>query len=359
MKNKKERSNIGKFFHNVLIDPERKSILRILFELCLYSFKSGKFTKHYFSRFLYRKNNHSDFKDYFSDKELISLWRKFNDKRFESVLENKYLFYQFFSGRGYRLPTLFAYNDNNILQFTNGERRTLHSKEDLKRAIESILDLSESKAIIIKQTFESFGGENIFKIHADDLPLEDEKLEDLFNKIIATSYIFEEYILQHDELDRINNTCVNTIRINTFLTKENKPVILNCFLRVAIGCNYVDNVSSGGIYIGVNHETGLLFPIAYQSLTHGGSIHRQHPVSKVVFENFKLPFFKEAIKLVLKATSEIPSLRLIGWDIAFTNDGPILIEGNARSSLATVEAAFGGYRNKESFKEILEEAGLI
>ena len=56
---------------------------------------------------------------------------------------------------------------------------------------------------------------------------------------------------------------------------------------------------------------------------------------------------------------ELPSLRLIGWDFAITNNGPVLIEGNPRSSFATVEAAFGGYRDKESFKEMLQEARLI
>ena len=48
--------------------------------------------------------------------------------------------------------------------------------------------------------------------------------------------------------------------------------------------------------------------------------------------------------------------RYVGWDIAITENGPILIEGNAAPQIGIGEIAYGGYKNHPLYSEILQEA---
>ena len=42
----------------------------------------------------------------------------------------------------------------------------------------------------------------------------------------------------------------------------------------------------------------------------------------------QLPFWKETLDLLRRASERVPSVGYIGWDVAITPDAPILIEGN-------------------------------
>jgi hypothetical protein len=45
--------------------------------------------------------------------------------------------------------------------------------------------------------------------------------------------------------------------------------------------------------------------------------------------DFKLPHWQEARKLAERAARLFLPLRTIGWDVALTEEGPLLLEGNA------------------------------
>ncbi len=53
-----------------------------------------------------------------------------------------------------------------------------------------------------------------------------------------------------------------------------------------------------------------------------------HPDSGVVFDGFVVPRFFEAVDLVKACHSLLPGLHSIGWDVAVTPEGPVLLEGN-------------------------------
>ena len=43
---------------------------------------------------------------------------------------------------------------------------------------------------------------------------------------------------------------------------------------------------------------------------------------------FKIPKYKEVIELAKKASLVVDEVRYVGWDIAVTDKGPVIIEGN-------------------------------
>ena len=75
-----------------------------------------------------------------------------------------------------------------------------------------------------------------------------------------------------------------------------------------------------------------------------------HPGTEIFMPGRDIPFFKDALKLVKDAAITIPHVRFVGWDVAITNDGPELIEGNTRPGENLIESQ--GFE-KGLYKKIL------
>lgn len=53
-----------------------------------------------------------------------------------------------------------------------------------------------------------------------------------------------------------------------------------------------------------------------------------HPDTGCSFIGFRVPCYKEAVDLCRRAARVRPGMRYVGWDVAVTPDGPVLVEGN-------------------------------
>ena len=144
--------------------------------------------------------------------------------------------------------------------------------------------------------------------------------------------VVEEFVKQHPDMNRLTDASVNTIRIVTVSSKE-QPVtpdgkytdIAYVAVRIGGGSSIVDNFHSGGVVAAVDACTGI---ICTDAANMQGKVYKSHPVTGTVFKGFKIPFFEEAEKLVLRMIEEKEVEGYIGWDIAISEDGPVLIEVN-------------------------------
>ena len=57
-------------------------------------------------------------------------------------------------------------------------------------------------------------------------------------------------------------------------------------------------------------------------------LYYNHPLTNTAIVGYKVPLFKEAIKLAEELSAIIPEMGVVGWDIAITPDGPVVVEGN-------------------------------
>ena len=74
-----------------------------------------------------------------------------------------------------------------------------------------------------------------------------------------------------------------------------------------------------------------------------------HPITKLAIEGFCLPYWPEAMALVERAHRTMPQLLTLGWDVAITDDGPIIIETNCRYDVDIIQVTHQkGFRTELS-----------
>ena len=137
-------------------------------------------------------------------------------------------------------------------------------------------------------------------------------------------------IVQHPDIGVFHKESVNTLRVvtinNLHSSNPEDVVLVGSELRVGCGGNHTDNVSAGGLKIGVK-EDGTLTKLGFYDKEHGTK-NTAHPDSKILFEGYTVPFYNESIQVCKEFHSKLKGIHLIGWDIAITEEGPLFVEGN-------------------------------
>ena len=165
----------------------------------------------------------------------------------------------------------------------------------------------------------------------------DEEIAKIYGDIKNENYICEEYIDQHPKMAEIDPISVNTVRVLT-LNDKVKPEIIAAGLRTSGYGGICDNMSAGGIGAGVDTETGVVYT---KGVDFGKNRFIYHPVSGEQIVGFNVPFWKETVELVLSAAKKLPDCAVIGWDIAYAADGPLMIEFNAAPGSRLVQVCDG------------------
>ncbi len=136
----------------------------------------------------------------------------------------------------------------------------------------------------------------------------------------------EEFVTQHSDLMRMSPSGLNTIRIITQLNKKDEVDLLGCRLRITINSS-VDNLAAGNIAAPIDDATGKVTgPGVYSDITKPDE--NNHPVTGTGIPDFQVPYWKETVAMVKAAALANKGNRSIGWDVAITQTGPELIEGN-------------------------------
>ncbi len=339
----------------ILNDPDRKPILQIIPELLYLAFFYRKLPLHYFSRYLFKKDR-KNITDYYPDKFLHKLKFSFNDFSTSEVLENK-LYFSFYFGRlNLSTPEILMFN--NRTTFVTGNKGVKISDGSDFISLLNLVFSNNPKvdSIFVKKISGSYGGDKVFKIYRDNIQNDFPDLVNLYTEVIKSEYIFQKTIIQHKQMDIINPSCINTIRLDTFMDKEGELDIISAYLRTSIAGLHVDNISSGGGRIPIDLETGKLKKIGFSSLkTYGVKVMDAHPVTNIKFDGLLIPCFDEVKKIVLDAAAYIPSLRLVGWDVGIGENGPVLIEGNSYYNIVGNDFTSGGYRRNAVFRKVIRE----
>jgi hypothetical protein len=343
----------------ILKDPDRKPLTRMIYELFYLSLIYKELPFHYVTRYLFKKEA-TNIKNYLPNKLISRIPSYFNDKKVKEVLDNKLYFDLFYRQFGINLPKIIMYNHKNLFIIDN-KTVIINSVHDFLSLLTEIFEKKESSdSIFIKKTYSSASGRNTIKLYKQEIISKTEIIHDIYSEVINSEFLFQESIKQHPVLDKISSSSLNTIRFDTFIDQEGKIEIISAFLKISTNNSHVDNVISGGCGIGIDFNTGRLKRYGYSKpKINGVKVFKEHPLTKVVFENISVPMFGEAKELVLNVASLMPNLRLVGWDVGIGESGPVLIEGNSDYGINSNDLAYGGYMTNPVFRKVLNEIGFL
>lgn len=310
----------------------RKSFLKRYFENIVWTLKYGELNAFY-NLYGFDVELDKDIKSYMNYLEFMRDRNKMNglDNTYNHIviLRDKLIFDKYMNSNDIKTAKLIAI-------IMNGE--ILDIKFEKYHNIENLFQ----KTVFIKNIDgECANGVYCIKSYEDY-----KKMEQTFK---SGNYIIQEKLIQDEKMNALYSGSVNTIRIVT--VRENKEIkILSSGLRVGTTrSKNVDNWAAGGLYIEINND-GKLTKYGFAKPIYGGKL-EVHPDTKIKFEGYQIPKYEEVVSLVKRAHNTLYGIHSIGWDVAITSDGPVLIEGNDNWEISLMQANHG-LRNawKQSLK---------
>lgn len=310
-KGKKRKNSAVEIMKSYLSEEEmrnRRIVNRTYNDILFCRFMYGTVTREYFS-FDFKFLSHDARKTYVTRNNKYPYYRKFNNPNYTGFLNMKTETYRKFK-KYYGRDVLCIYDNDDF--------------EAFKRFV-------EKHPRFIYKPADDYGGHGV-EIYDSSKFM---SVEDLFSVIIFNGCcVVEELIAQAEPIASLHPESVNTMRVVAFLSPSGETQIQWCFLRMGMGGSHTDNMSSGGLAIMIDPKTGIAFLPGRDWL---GAEHIFHPDTGVKLIGFQIPQWNQLLELVKELSHVLPEIRLVGWDLAFTDRGWIFVEGNARPQCVSAQ----------------------
>ena len=252
-----------------------------------------------------------------------------NPIKYYSLARNKYMAHKMLENTGVRKSKLYCYYQPEA-RYTD----CTENAHDLNSVL-YILKQKNVQSCVIKTT-ESSHGDNVWVINAIEYRDNDAIMTRfdgetlLLSSVLGTNaLIFESVVKQTKQFAAFNESSVNTVRFMTTLWPDGSARVIATFIKIGRAGKCVDNAGGGGnVDVCVDTETGeIKYAIQYDGWRNIKDIEK-HPdsgnqLNGVIIENWQA--IKEEVK---KFQQAFPYCKAAGWDIAITDEGPVVIEVN-------------------------------
>lgn len=283
----------------------------------------------FYEYFIFKFEKQTDLfkKTYLSANNKEKFLKVLNPRKYYILARNKYLSHILFERLNIPKAELYCYY-NPYSQY----------KSDINgydaNSISNILKNKKVEQCVVKTT-ESSHGDGVMLIKSIDygekciVKLNNGISKNLEEILKEEPLIFESYIEQTKQFNEFNPSSVNTIRMMTILKPTGDVEIISAILRIGRAGSFVDNAAFGGnVDAGIDIEKGqIINPVIFETWRKIIPI-TQHPDTNSVLKDVLIDNWDEIKATVISCQKQIPFLKAIGWDVAVTNNGPIIIEMN-------------------------------
>jgi len=234
-----------------------------------------------------------------------------------SLLTNKYINKHLLMGMGLPMPELLA---------TIGNDYAVRSCDDLKDCLKSwhfdivIKPISSAKGsdvlVLRRENGRLLGG------NGEIWPVD--RLWTHLSAHLESGFLVERRVFNVGYTKKIYPDSLNTFRFVMIRTTDDKWHAPMYYMRFGCGKRWVDNINAGGIQVFLDDKgiaTQAVANLYTQFITH-------HPDTGQSLVGFRADGFDEARALAFKVSNKFTMMGTVGWDIAYTADGPVIIEGN-------------------------------
>jgi len=236
-----------------------------------------------------------------------------------------------------------------IAEFENGEvlwwlRQTELPKRDLfSKQANNIKGIGAARWI--------WQGEDRYRDEDAVMVTGSELIAQLQERSRSAPYILQVRLANHPLIARIAPDTLCTVRVVTHRGVGAEPEHLASTFRMAGGSFPADNFSQRGLASRVDQATGELWPAVFKELHDTAVEHTNHPVFGSPIAGFRLPDWEKVIELGLRAHRVFYDFPSVGWDVAVTPEGPVLIEGNHNWNVVLTQQAGGPALGETPFFE--------
>ncbi len=279
----------------------------------------------YFQFRFYWKNDRGR-NEYMGDKERFAVFRScYNFDEYEKI-RNKWLMYQ------------------QIGQYFDRKCLLISEEQNRRSEYESFCEFIEGKKEFVFKPLRSSCGEGIRKI---EIP-KGTDVEVLYKNLCDDGGgMCDELIRQADVTAKFHPQSANTVRLIALRDRQGKDHFIQSLFRMGQRGGFVDNNSSA-IRARIDETNGYVFTRGFDAYGNGYIL---HPDSGEVIPGFHIPAWEELLGLAGKVMDEISSYaRFIGFDLALTEHGWIVVEINPFPQLVIQQIITGQGVRKEMLK---------
>lgn len=311
-----------------LVKKSGKNILWLLNDYLILR-KAKKVSLTEYSNFRLYERGSSFRENFLSYRQACIYWKILNPDSYANIARDKFLSHLLLERVGIPMPKLIAYYHPEI-----GVKEGLagHHYEH----IADIIKQSGIKRFVVKPSSDSAHGSGVTVCHNliekdGDLYVrkydgEEIALKKLFGNV---PMLIEELVEQTDQFKKFNSSSINTVRVMTCLYPDSSVKVMATFMKIGRNGSDVDNAGSGGnVDCVIDTITGE---------THGAKQFNSwddirkiklHPDSGEKLNGVVIRNWDEIIESLKKYQTLIPQIKIIGWDVAVTDKGPVIIEIN-------------------------------
>lgn len=252
-----------------------------------------------------------------------------NPIKYYSLSRNKYLAHRILENTGVRKSELYCYYEPEGRVFDSNEIGS--NVADILR----ILKAKDVKQCVIKDTENSHGegvivAKEIEYLNDDCRFIYFNGKSALLSEVLGKHpLIFEGLIKQTAQFASFNASSVNTVRFMTTLMPNGEAKVIATFIKIGRAGSCVDNAGAGGnVDVCIDTETGeIKYAIQYDGW-HKISEIEKHPDSGTQLNGVVIENWEQIKAEVIRFQQAMPWCKAAGWDIAITDEGPLVIEVN-------------------------------
>lgn len=145
--------------------------------------------------------------------------------------------------------------------------------------------------------------------------------------------LLQSRVENHPDITKLTGfKMLQTVRICTHVTADNQVEILFAFMKLAGSEGLADAFNlgkTGNMLAEIDPTNGMLRKVHAMDQQQGCLVQvDRHPVTLTNLLEFTLPHWEACRQLAEQVSLAFLPLRAVGWDIAITDQGPMVLEGN-------------------------------
>lgn len=312
-----------------------KSLIRQSLEQVSFALIHSISPSAYYTYGLYEEENRNRATRYIQDYESMHLLPFLNNYQSTTILDDKLAFEQLCSQNGLATTSTVAITEEGHIKFCDPAQDRLPQQSLF---IKPVVGFHGQGAMLWEYVSNGFYRSRKQEISAkeDDYLIlhHDHLIQHLIQSSQQRSLLIQLQVTNHPSISDLSSGSLLSARVLTGI-ENGQAELIRAVLKLPIGQATTNN---DGMAAPINEKTGVLGVATINGPNNSRYTHL--PGTQTAILERALPDWDKAVELAICGHQLLQQFTFIGWDIAFTKSGPILLEGNWGWGIETLQKPY-------------------